>query len=243
MRQLLEAGVHFGHLTRRWNPKMARFIFGERNGIYIIDLQKTLVQINLTIDFLKKVAAEGGEFLFVGTKRQAQEVIMQEAQRCGASHVSRRWLGGTLTNFQTIKKRINRLRALEKDIEAGLLEQISKKEATSLTKERDRLEKNLGGIKTMEGLPDAVFIIDCKKESIAVAECQRMAIPSIGIVDTNGDPDLLTYPIPGNDDAIRSIKLLTSIVADAILEGKGIEAEATVMSQKEETIEEQAVEA
>lgn len=218
MKQLLEAGVHFGHQTRRWNPKMKPYIFTERNGIYIIDLQKTVKKVEETFNFVKDLAADGGKILFVGTKKQAQNSVQEEAERSGMFYVNHRWLGGTLTNFETIKKRIQRLKDLEKMEEDGTFDVLPKKEVVLLRKEMDRLEKFLGGIKEMNSLPDAVFIIDPRKERIAVAEARKLGIPIIAIVDTNCDPDEIDYIIPGNDDAIRAVKLLTAKMADAVLE-------------------------
>ncbi|SIS90207.1 30S ribosomal protein S2 [Alicyclobacillus vulcanalis] len=219
MKQLLEAGVHFGHQTRRWNPKMARYIFTERNGIYIIDLQKTVRKVEEAYNFVRELAASGGTVLFVGTKKQAQEAVKEEAERCGMYYVNQRWLGGTLTNFNTIQKRIRRLQELERMEEDGTFEVLPKKEVILLRKERERLEKFLGGIKGMKKLPDALFIIDPRKERIAVAEARKLGIPIVAIVDTNCDPDEIDYVIPGNDDAIRAVRLLTSKMADAVLEG------------------------
>ncbi|MGI9952009.1 30S ribosomal protein S2 [Moorellaceae bacterium AZ2] len=219
MKQLLEAGVHFGHQTRRWNPKMAPYIFTERNGIYIIDLQRTVKKIEEAYNFVRDTASNGGKILFVGTKKQAQESIKEEAQRCGMYYVNVRWLGGTLTNFATIRRRIERLKELERMEEDGTLELLPKKEAMTLRKERERLERFLGGIKDMRQLPDALFVVDPRKERIAVAEARRLGIPVVAIVDTNCNPDEIDYVIPGNDDAIRAIKLLTSKIADAVLEG------------------------
>jgi len=218
MKQLLEAGVHFGHQTRRWNPKMEKYIFTERNGIYIIDLQKTVKKVEEAYNFIREVAASGGKVLFVGTKKQAQDSVREEAERCGHFYVNQRWLGGTLTNFQTIQKRIDRLRELEKMEEDGTFDVLPKKEVILLRKEKERLEKFLGGIKGMRSLPAALFVIDPRKERIAVAEARKLGIPIVGIVDTNCDPDEIDYVIPGNDDAIRAVKLLTSKMADAIVE-------------------------
>ena len=220
MKQLLEAGVHFGHQTRRWNPKMKRYIFTERNGIYIIDLQKTVKKVEEAFKVMRDIAAEGGDILFVGTKKQAQEVIKEEATRAGMYFVNQRWLGGTLTNFQTIQKRIKRLKDIERMQEDGTFEVLPKKEVVQLKKELERLEKFLGGIKDMKGLPSALFVVDPRKERIAVAEARKLHIPIIGIVDTNCDPDEIDHVIPANDDAIRAVKLLTSKMADAILEAK-----------------------
>ena len=220
MKQLLEAGVHFGHQTRRWNPKMKRYIFTERNGIYIIDLQKTVKKVEEAYRTMRDIAAEGGDILFVGTKKQAQEAIKEEATRAGMYFVNQRWLGGTLTNFQTIQKRIKRLKDIERMQEDGTFEVLPKKEVVQLKKELERLEKFLGGIKDMKGLPSALFVVDPRKERIAVAEARKLHIPIIGIVDTNCDPDEIDHVIPANDDAIRAVKLLTSKMADAILEAK-----------------------
>lgn len=227
MKQLLEAGVHFGHQTRRWNPKMSKYIFTERNGIYIIDLQKTVKMMEQAYQFVRNIGQEGGNILFVGTKKQAQEAVKEEATRCEMFYVNHRWLGGTLTNFQTIRKRIDRLHELEKMEEEGIFEVLPKKEVILLKKEHARLEKFLGGIKHMKDLPDAVFIIDPRKERIAVAEARKLNIPIISIVDTNCDPDEIDYVIPGNDDAIRAVRLFTSKIADAILEGRQGEQQNT----------------
>ncbi|MEC2110466.1 30S ribosomal protein S2 [Bacillus stercoris] len=231
MKQLLEAGVHFGHQTRRWNPKMKRYIFTERNGIYIIDLQKTVKKVEEAYNFTKNLAAEGGKILFVGTKKQAQDSVKEEAQRSGMYYVNQRWLGGTLTNFETIQKRIKRLKDIEKMQENGTFDVLPKKEVVQLKKELERLEKFLGGIKDMKDLPDALFIIDPRKERIAVAEARKLNIPIIGIVDTNCDPDEIDVVIPANDDAIRAVKLLTSKMADAILEAKQGEEGAEVAEE------------
>ena len=220
MKALLEAGVHFGHQTRRWNPKMAEYIFTERNGIYIIDLQKTVRKVEDAYDFIREVAAEDGEILFVGTKKQAQEAIEAEAKRCGMHYVNQRWLGGMLTNYKTIRKRIDRLHELEKMEEEGIFDVLPKKEVIQLNNERERLEKFLGGIKDMNGLPDALYVVDPRKERIAVNEARILGIPVIAIVDTNCDPDEIDYVIPGNDDAIRAVKLITETMANAVLEGK-----------------------
>src|SRR5690625_582706 len=237
MKQLLEAGVHFGHQTRRWNPKMKKYIFTERNGIYIIDLQKTVKKVNVAYNYVRDVAAEGGTVLFVGTKKQAQESVKDEAIRAGMFYVNQRWLGGTLTNFQTIRKRISRLKEIERMEEDGTFELLPKKEVVNLLKEKDRLVKFLGGIKEMNKLPDAIFVIDPRKERIAIAEARKLNIPIVGIVDTNCDPDEIDYVIPANDDAIRAVRLLTSKMADAILEGKQGE-ETEVAEEAEEVAEE-----
>ncbi|GLB59319.1 30S ribosomal protein S2 [Cytobacillus sp. NCCP-133] len=220
MKQLLEAGVHFGHQTRRWNPKMKKYIFTERNGIYIIDLQKTVKKVEEAYNFVKELAGNGGTILFVGTKKQAQDSVRDEAIRSGMFYVNQRWLGGTLTNFETIQKRITRLKDIERMSEDGTFEVLPKKEVVQLKKEQERLEKFLGGIKDMKSLPDALFIIDPRKERIAVAEAHKLNIPIVGIVDTNCDPDEIDVVIPANDDAIRAVKLLTGKMADAILEAK-----------------------
>lgn len=220
MKSLLEAGVHFGHQTRRWNPKMKKYIFTERNGIYIIDLQKTVGKIEEAYDFVRETAQNGGQVLFVGTKKQAQDAIEKEAKRCGEFYINQRWLGGLLTNYQTIKKRIARLKDLEEMETDGRFDVLPKKEVIGLRHERERLEKFLGGIKDMNGLPDVMYVVDPKKENIAVKEAQKLGIPIVGILDTNCDPDELDFPIPGNDDAIRAVKLITETMANAVLEGK-----------------------
>ncbi|QNB45740.1 30S ribosomal protein S2 [Thermanaerosceptrum fracticalcis] len=218
MKQLLEAGVHFGHQTRRWNPKMAPYIFTERNGIYIIDLQKTVKKVEEAYEFIRSVVAEGKHILFVGTKKQAQETVKEEAERCGMYYVHERWLGGMLTNYHTIQKRIQYLKELEEMENNGTFEVLPKKEVAKLLGEKEKLERFLGGIKDMPGLPGALFVIDPRKEHIAVAEARRLGIPIVAIVDTNCDPDEVDYVIPGNDDAIRAVKLLTAKIADAVLE-------------------------
>ncbi len=241
MKQLLEAGVHFGHQTGRWNPKMARFIFTERNGIYIIDLQKTVHKVDEAYNFMKSVAAEGKDILFVGTKKQAQEAIKDEALRCGMFYVNERWLGGMLTNFNTIQTRIRRLRELEKMEEDGTFEKLPKKEVAQLNHEKEKLERFLGGIKDMKKKPGAMFIVDPRKERIAVAEAKRLHIPIVAIVDTNCDPDEIDYPIPGNDDAIRAVRLLCGKMADAVIEGnQGVSmAEAPAAAPEAEAAEAQ----
>jgi small subunit ribosomal protein S2 len=239
MKKLLEAGVHFGHQTRRWNPKMAEYIFTERNGIYIIDLQKTSLLIDQAYEFVKEVVANGDEILFVGTKKQAQESIKKEAERCGMHFVSQRWLGGMLTNYKTIRSRIDRLHELEKMEEDGKFDMLPKKEVIQLRHEIERLEKFLGGIKNMNKLPGAMFIVDPKKERIAISEAKIMGIPLIGIVDTNCDPDEIDIVIPGNDDAIRAVKLLTATIADAVLEAKqGFQLEDVAPEMDLEAVEE-----
>ena len=220
MKQLLEAGVHFGHQTRRWNPKMKEYIFTERNGIYIIDLQKTVKKIEEAYNFVRSVAENNQTILFVGTKKQAQESIEQEAKRCNMFYVNHRWLGGMLTNFRTIRTRVDRLNEIDKMENNGQFELLPKKEVIKLMHEREKLEANLGGIRTMKSLPGAIFIVDPKKENIAVMEARALGIPIVGIVDTNCDPDEVDYVIPGNDDAIRAVKLIAGKLADAVLEGK-----------------------
>ena len=220
MKSLLEAGVHFGHQTRRWNPKMAPYIFAERNGIYIIDLQKTVKKVDEAYNFIRDLSAAGESILFVGTKKQAQESILEEATRCDMYYVNQRWLGGMLTNFQTIKKRINRLHALEAMEAEGQFEILPKKEVIVLRHEMDRLKKFLDGIKHMKRTPGALFVVDPRKEHIAIAEARKLGIPVVAIVDTNCDPDVIDYIIPGNDDAIRAVRLLCAKMADAVLEGR-----------------------
>ena len=235
MKQLLEAGVHFGHQTRRWNPKMAKYIFTERNGIYIIDLQKTVKMLDTAYDFIREVSAEGGEVLFVGTKKQAQEAIREEAERCGMHFVNARWLGGMLTNYKTIQKRIARLEQLNKMKEDGTFDLLPKKEVIKLELEIEKLEKFMGGIKNMGTLPKAMFIVDTRKEKIAVAEAKNLGIPVVAIVDTNCDPDEVDYVIPGNDDAIRAVKLIAGAMADAVIEGR--QGEQNVAEATEEVAE------
>ena len=235
MKQLLEAGVHFGHQTRRWNPKMAEYIFTERNGIYIIDLQKTVKKIEEAYLFIRDIAAEGGNILFVGTKKQAQDAIKEEALRSEMYYVNVRWLGGMLTNFKTIKKSIQKLHNLNKMAEDGTFDLLPKKEVAALQKEMADLEKNLGGIKDMKGIPSAIFIVDPKKEKNAVDEARKLGIPIVAIVDTNCDPDEVDYVIPGNDDAIRAIKLIAATLADAIIEGKQGEQLTDSSENAEET--------
>ena len=220
IKQLLEAGVHFGHHVSRWNPKMKKFIFGERSNIYIIDLEKTVGYLNEARDFVKDIASKGEVVLFVGTKRQAQDLIFQEAQRSGMYYIKDRWLGGTLTNFKTIRNSIKRLEAIETMQKDGTFGVITKKEKAILTKEMDKLKKNLQGIVNMKKMPGALFIVDAKKEDIAVKEARKLGIPIVAIIDTNADPDLIDYPIPANDDAMRSIKLLTGLITDSIVEGR-----------------------
>ena len=240
MKQLLEAGVHFGHQTRRWNPKMAAYIFTERNGIYIIDLQKTVKKLDEAYMFVRDVASEGGSILFVGTKKQAGDSVREEAERCGMHYVNARWLGGMMTNFKTIRRRIDRLsqlRAMESD---GTFDLLPKKEVIKLNLEIEKLEKFLGGIKNMDKLPSALFIVDPRKERIAVAEAQKLGIPIVAIVDTNCDPDEIDYVIPGNDDAIRAVKLISGAMADAVIEGRQGQmgaAEAEAAEAEAETAE------
>lgn len=244
MKELLEAGVHFGHQVKRWNPKMKKYIFGERNGIYIIDLQKTLKGLEEAYNFVRQVSAGGAEVLFVGTKKQAQDAVMEEAQRAGSYHVNQRWLGGMLTNFTTVKKSIERLKKIEAMKEDGTMNLLPKREASALEKERVKLDRNLSGIKDMKGLPGAMFVIDPKKERIGIAEARKLSIPIVAVVDTNCDPDEIDYVIPGNDDAIRAIKLLTSKIANAVLEGKAVIAKETQQeaekAQAEEKIQTEA---
>ncbi len=242
MKQLLEAGVHFGHQTRRWNPKMKPFIFGERNGIHIIDLQQTVKLFDVAYDFIVDTVANGGKVLFVGTKRQAQDTIKEEAERCGMFYVNHRWLGGTLTNFRTIRRSIEKLKKIEGWFEDGTIERFPKKERLKLERLKQKLERNLGGIKEMEELPQAIYIVDPKKEHIAVLEARKLGIPIVAIVDTNCDPDLIDYIIPGNDDAIRAIKLLTSKIADACLEGKSL-WEEKLQAETDKEIEAEMMEA
>lgn len=239
MKQLLEAGVHFGHQTRRWNPKMAPYIFTERNGIYIIDLQKTVKKLEEAYSFVRDTAAAGGDILFVGTKKQAGDSVKEEAERCGMHYVNARWLGGMMTNFKTIRRRIARLDQLKKMQEDGTFDLLPKKEVTKLMLEIEKLEKFLGGIKNMNKLPGALFIVDPRKERIAVAEAKNLGIPIVAIVDTNCDPDEIDYVIPGNDDAIRAVKLIAGTMADAVLEARqGAEtAEVSEEAEEVETIE------
>jgi small subunit ribosomal protein S2 len=234
MKQLLEAGVHFGHQTRRWNPKMAQYIFTERNGIYIIDLQKTVKKVEEAYRFTKEIAETGKPILFVGTKKQAQEAIKEEAERCGMFYVNERWLGGMLTNHKTIKTRIDKLRKLEKMEEEGVFNVLPKKEVIKLRAEKEKLEKYLNGMKDMPELPAAMFVVDPRKENIAIQEAHRLGIPVIGIVDTNCDPEQLDYAIPGNDDAIRAVKLITGAMATAIIEGR-----QAIADDQEEVTEDQ----
>lgn len=243
MKQLLEAGVHFGHQTRRWNPKMKKYIFTERNGIYIIDLQKTVKKVDEAYNFLKQVSEDGGKVLFVGTKKQAQESIKSEAERAGQFYVNQRWLGGILTNYKTISKRVKRISEIEKMEEDGLFEVLPKKEVVEIKKEYDRLIKFLGGIRDMKSMPQALFVVDPRKERNAIAEARKLHIPIVGIVDTNCDPDEIDYVIPANDDAIRAVKLLTGKMADAILEGQqGVSNEEVAAEQNIDLNEDEVVE-
>ncbi len=236
MKQLLEAGVHFGHQTRRWNPKMAPYIYTERNGIYIIDLQKSVGKVDEAYDAIKDCVANGGKILFVGTKKQAQDSIRNEAERCGMYYVNQRWLGGMITNFKTIQSRIAQLKKIEAMEEDGTFDVLPKKEVIKLKKQQEKLQKNLGGIKEMEDVPDMIFVVDPRKERICVQEAHTLGIPLIGICDTNCDPEELDYVIPGNDDAIRAVKLIVSKMADAVIEGnQGVDAEVS-----EEEVEEEA---
>ena len=237
MKQLLEAGVHFGHQTRRWNPKMAPYIFTERNGIYIIDLQKTVKKLEEAYMFVRDTAANGGEILFVGTKKQAGDSVKEEAERCGMHYVNARWLGGMLTNFRTIRRRIERLSQLRKMEEDGTFELLPKKEVIQLKLEIEKLEKFIGGIKNMSTLPAALFVVDPKKEKIAVAEARKLGIPVVAIVDTNCDPDEVDYVIPGNDDAIRAVKLIAGAMSSAVLEGRQGESEAEEAVESDEAEE------
>ncbi len=243
MKQLLEAGVHFGHQTRRWNPKMAPYIYTERNGIYIIDLQKSVGKVDEAYDAVFDIAEQGGIILFVGTKKQAQDAIKTEAERCGMFYVNERWLGGMLTNFKTIQSRIARLKAIEKMEEDGTFDVLPKKEVLNLRKEMEKLQKNLGGIKEMGRIPDAIFIVDPKKERICVQEAHALGIPLIGIADTNCDPEELDYVIPGNDDAIRAVKLIVGKMADAVIEAKQGTVDVDVAADSEEEAAAEAAEA
>ncbi len=236
MKELLEAGVHFGHQKERWNPKMKKFIFTERNGIHIIDLQQTLKYFEKAYDYIADLVANGGTVLFVCTKKQGQDIIKEEAERCGMFYVNKRWLGGTLTNFQTIRKSVFKLKMLKKMEEEGVLDQLPKKEAMKLRRKKEKLEKYIGGIENMNRLPDALFIVDVVREENAVREARKAGIPIVALVDTNADPDLIDYPIPANDDAIRAIKLLTSRIADAVLEGK-MRKEALKLAEGEEEVD------
>ncbi|HEX9444772.1 MAG TPA: 30S ribosomal protein S2 [Candidatus Binatia bacterium] len=238
MKQLLEAGVHFGHQTSRWNPKMRAYIFGARNGIHIIDLQQTVTMFKAAAGFVRDVAAAGGNLLFVGTKKQAQDAIKEEAARCGMFYVHNRWLGGTLTNFSTIRQSIDRLRRLEEmENDPKIVDALTKKEMLGLRREKDKLEQSLGGIKGMKKLPDAIFVIDPKQEEIAVREARKLGVPVVAVVDTNCDPDAIDHKIPGNDDAIRAIRLFCSAIADAIIEGKGLHEQALTRPAADASLE------
>ncbi|HSK30435.1 MAG TPA: 30S ribosomal protein S2 [Candidatus Limnocylindria bacterium] len=236
MKQLLEAGVHFGHQTSRWNPKMKPYIFGARNGIHIIDLQQTVTMFKDVEGVVRDLVASGGNVLFVGTKKQAQDAIREEATRCGMFHVHNRWLGGTLTNFTTIRQSIDRLRKLEeRENDPRIVEALTKKEMLGLTREKDKLEQSLGGIKAMRKLPDAIFVIDPKQEEIAVKEARKLGIPVVAVIDTNCDPDAIDYKVPGNDDAIRAIRLFCAAIADAVIEGKMLHEHAMVKGKEDES--------
>lgn len=247
IKTLLEAGAHFGHQTRRWNPKMKPYIFGDRNGIYILDLKRTILELDRAYTFMRDLASKGGTILFVGTKKQAQEPIREEAERCGMPYVNNRWLGGMLTNFVTIRSRVNRLEEIEGMIEDGRMELLPKKEQILLNKELDKLTKNLGGIREMRRTPQALFVVDTKREEIAINEARRLGIPVVAMIDTNSDPDVIDYGIPANDDAIRSVQLVCSLMADAILAGAGkeqmTEEEMVAGSKVEEAPAEKAEEA
>lgn len=237
IKQLLEAGVHFGHQSRRWNPKMKKFIFGERGGIYIIDLEKSVERLNAARDFIRDIAAKGGKVLFVGTKKQAQQVIEDEATRCEMYYVKNRWMGGLLTNLETVKKSVKKLVEIEKMETSGVINRLTKKEASLLMKEKERLIRDLGGIRDMANVPTAMIVVDTKKEEIGVAEANRLHIPVVGLIDTNCNPDVVDYPIPGNDDAVKSIKFITALLADSIIEGRkeflaGKKAQANVQAQE-----------
>jgi small subunit ribosomal protein S2 len=242
MKELLEAGVHFGHQTKRWNPKMKEFIYGQRNGIYIIDLQKTIKVFKEALQFIKGLAGEGREILFVGTKKQAQDIVRDAASKCESSYVNQRWLGGLLTNFKVIRGSIDKLVDLDEKREDGRWDLLSKKEQSRMDKVYRKLSKNLGGIKNMHRMPGAIFIIDSSKEDIAILEATKMNIPIVAIVDTNGDPEVVDYPIPGNDDAVRAIELFTSKVAEAILEGKKSRIEKSMLDDKKGGDEAEAAE-
>lgn len=241
MRQLLEAGVHFGHQTRRWNPKMKRFIFGERGGIYIIDLDQSLKRTEVAYAFVRDLVAKNGTILFIGTKKQAQDPIRSFAEKCGMPYINERWLGGMLTNFETIAKRVDKMREYERMKTSGEFEAMPKKEALLLTRELDKLQKNLGGIRAMGKRPDAVFILDTKKEHLAVTEANKLGIPVVAVVDTNVDPDVVQYPIPGNDDAIRATSLMCRVIADAVDEGRFINAKRNPAPTPKRNAEEDAV--
>ena len=234
LKKLLECGVHFGHQTRRWNPKMKRFIFGERSGIYIIDLEKTIEYLNVAREFIRSIAAKGGSVLFVGTKKQAKDVVSEEASRAFMPYINNRWMGGLLTNFQTVRKSIEKLNKIEQMEADGVMANLTKKEASSLLKERAKLLRDLGGIREMKKPPEAIFVIDSKRETIAVKEAARLKIPLVALIDTNCDPDEVDYPIPGNDDALKSIRYIVSILTDTIIEGRKTYLEAEAVRQKAE---------
>lgn len=234
LKTLLECGVHFGHQTRRWNPKMKRFIFGERGGIYIIDLEKTKEHLEIARDFVRQVAAKGDLVLFVGTKKQAKDVIVSEATRAGMPYINNRWMGGLLTNYETVKRSLDKLRKIERMEEEGVMENLKKKEVAQLNKEKSKLLRDLGGIREMKVLPKAVFLIDSKREEIAVHEARRLHIPIVGLIDTNCDPDFIELPIPGNDDALKSIRYVTTVIADAIVEGRKQYLEAESVRQRKD---------
>ena len=238
LKKLLECGTHFGHQTRRWNPKMKRFIFGARDGIYIIDLEKTVHYLNAARDFARDIAMKGGAVLFVGTKKQAQDVIKPEAERAGMPYINNRWMGGLLTNFQTVRKSIQKMIKIEKMIEDGSINNLTKKEVALLTKEKDRLVRDLGGIRNMMEAPKAIFVVDSKREEIAIKEGNRLHIPIIGLIDTNCDPDVIDYPIPGNDDALKSIRYITTVIADAVIEGRREFMDAENVKHKKEAVAE-----
>jgi len=235
LKTLLECGVHFGHQTRRWNPKMKKFIFGARSGIYIIDLEKTKEYLEMAMDFVYSIAVKGGKILFVGTKKQARDVIADEASRAEMPYINNRWMGGLLTNFQTVMKSLDKLTKIEKMFEDGVVENLKKKEISSLNKEKSRMVRDLGGIREMEQLPQAVFIIDAKREEIAIKEAAKLGIPIISLIDTNCDPDAINYPIPGNDDALKSIRYITSCLAEKIIEGRKEFLEAETVKRKKDT--------
>lgn len=237
LKKLLECGTHFGHQTRRWNPKMKRFIFGDRDGIYIIDLEKTVHHLNQARDFAREIAMKGGSVLFVGTKKQAQDVIKSEAERAGMPYINNRWMGGLLTNFQTVRKSIAKMIKIEKMVEDGSINNLTKKEVALLIKEKDKLVRDLGGIRNVIDQPKAIFVVDSKREEIAIKEGNRLGIPIIGLIDTNCDPDVIDYPIPGNDDALKSIRYIMTVITDAIIEGRKEFASAqSVRNRKEDAV-------
>lgn len=240
LKQMLECGVHFGHQTRRWNPKMKKFIFGDRAGIYIIDLEKTAECLNAARDFLYSVALRGGGVLFLGTKKQAKDVVQNEATRSGMPYINNRWMGGLLTNFVTVRQSLKKLERLERMAEDGTMASLKKKEVARMNKEKEKILRDLGGVRQMRELPQAIFIVDSKKEEIAVREARKLNIPIVGLIDTNCDPDLIDYPIPGNDDALKSIRYITSVVADGVIEGRKEFLEADMVRKKTETTESRA---